>query len=87
VFANPITGNMPNIWGIPVVATNTLPVGKFLVGAFDMAAGIFDRMNATVEVSRSHSDNFTKNMVTILAEERLALAIFRPASLVYGTFA
>jgi HK97 family phage major capsid protein len=87
VFANPVTGNMPNIWGIPVVATNTLPVGKFLVGAFDMAAGIFDRMNATVEVSRSHSDNFVKNVVTILAEERIALAIFRPASLVYGTFA
>jgi HK97 family phage major capsid protein len=86
VFGNPLSGNRPNIWGVPVVTTNSMAVGKFLVGSYTMGAAIFDRQNATVEMSNSHGDNFTKNMVTILAEERIALAIFRPASLVYGSF-
>ena len=28
----------PTLWGLPVVATNTMTAGKFMVGAFDMAA-------------------------------------------------
>lgn len=86
VFGNPQNGNTPNIWGIPVVVTNSITSGKFLVGAFTMGAAIFDRKDATIELSRSHSDNFTKNMVTILCEERLALATFRGASFVTGIF-
>ena len=39
---------------------------------------IFDRMGVTVRQSDSHSDYFILNKVAILAEERLALAVFRP---------
>lgn len=74
------------LWGLPVVATQAMTEDKFLVGAFDLAAQIFDRQDATVEVSTEDADNFTKNKVTIRAEERLALAIYRPAALVYGDF-
>lgn len=72
------------LWGLPVVPTQAMTVDKFLVGAFDMAAQIFDRQDATVEVSTEDQDNFIKNKVTIRAEERLALAIYRPEALVYG---
>jgi len=72
------------LWGLPVVPTQAMGVDKFLVGAFDLAAQIFDRQNATVEVSTEDQDNFVKNKVTIRAEERLALAIYRPEALVYG---
>ena len=75
------------MWRLPVVDTNAMPAGKFMLGAFDMAAQVFDREDATVEVSTEDADNFTKNMVTIRAEERLALAVFRPQSFVYGSFA
>ncbi len=72
------------LWGLPVIETQAMGVDKALVGAFDLAAQIFDRQDATVEVSTEDQDNFVKNKVTIRAEERLALAIYREAALVYG---
>ena len=72
------------LWGLPVVETQAMTVDKAMVGAFDMAAQIFDRQDATVEVSTEDANNFTENKVTIRAEERLALAIYRPEALVYG---
>lgn len=72
------------LWGLPVIETQAIGVDKSLVGAFDLAAQIFDRQDATVEVSTEDQDNFIKNKVTIRAEERLALAIYRPQALVYG---
>lgn len=84
LIGNPQGTLSPTLWGLPVVATQAMGVDKFLVGAFDMAAQLFDRQDATVEVSTEDADNFTKNKVTIRAEERIALAIYRPEALVYG---
>lgn len=84
IVGNPQGMLSPSLWGLPVVATQAMTVDKFLTGAFNMGAQIFDRQNATVEVSTEDGDNFTKNKVTIRAEERLALAIYRPEAFVYG---
>ena len=84
LIGNPQGTLNPTLWGLPVVATQAMGEDKFLVGAFDLAAQIFDRQDATVEVSTEDQDNFVKNKVTIRAEERLALAIYRPEALVYG---
>ena len=84
IWSDPHVNNGMNIWGLPVVDTTAIAAGKFLCGAFKMAGQVFDREDAAVEVSSEDSDNFRKNLVTILAEERLALAIFRPESFVYG---
>lgn len=87
VWVNVGTGASPQLWRLPVVDTNAIPAGNFLVGAFNMAAQVFDREDANVQVSTEDGDNFIKNMVTIRAEERLALAVYRPESFVYGPFA
>lgn len=84
LIGNPQGTVSPTLWGLPVVATQAMGVDKALVGAFNLAAQIFDRQDATVEVSTEDGDNFTKNKVTIRAEERLALAIYRPQAIVYG---
>lgn len=84
VWADPRINNGQNLWGLPVVDTSAMASGKFMTGAFNMAAQTFDREDAAVEVSTEDSDNFRKNMVTILAEERLAFAVHRPESFVYG---
>jgi HK97 family phage major capsid protein len=86
IWVNVSDGGVQRMWKLPVIDTNAMPAGEFLVGAFDMAAQVFDREDAGVEVSTEDADNFTKNMVTIRAEERLALAVYRPESFVHGTF-
>lgn len=86
IFSNPHTVESNRIWGLDVVPTVAMAQGQFMVGAFNMAAMIWDRNDATVEVSREHSDFFIRNMVAILCEERLALTVFRPLALVYGGF-
>jgi HK97 family phage major capsid protein len=73
------------LWGLPVVATPAIAAGSFLVGAFDSAAQIFDRMELDLLLSMEHGSNLTKNEVTILCEERIALAVKRPAALITGT--
>lgn len=87
IWANVGTGVSPQLWRLPVVDTNSIPAGHALVGAFNMAAQVFDREDANVQVSTEDGDNFVKNMVTIRAEERLALVVYRPESFVYGPFA
>ena len=73
----------PTLWGLPVVATQAIAQDKFLTGAFQMGAQVFDRWDARIEAAYV-DDDFIRNLVTILAEERLALAVYRPEAFIYG---
>ncbi|WP_082553958.1 phage major capsid protein [Rhizobium sp. Leaf453] len=84
ILGGPGSGAQPLLWRLPVVETQAMTVDKFLVGAFNMAAQIFDREDAHVDISTEDADNFTKNLVTIRAEERLALAVYRPEAFIKG---
>lgn len=83
IIGNPQGTAAPTLWGLPVVATQAITVGHFLTGAFKLGAQVFDRWSAAIETGYEN-DDFTKNLVTILAEERLALAVYRPESFIYG---
>lgn len=84
IFANPLALAGPVLWGRPVVPTKRIGAGNFMVGAFKLAGQIFDRMETEVRISDQDRDNFIKNMLTVRAEKRLALAIRRPGALVKG---
>lgn len=86
IIGNPQGTLSPTLWSLPIVATQAIAVDKFLVGAFKLGAQVFDAWQARVEVSTENQDDFIKNMVTILAEERLALAVYRPEAFVFGDF-
>jgi HK97 family phage major capsid protein len=86
LFANPQNGTEPRLWRLPVVETQAQTVDTFTVGAFKLGAQIFDREDANVEISTEDQDNFIKNLVTIRAEERLALAVYRPQAFIKGAF-
>jgi HK97 family phage major capsid protein len=86
IIANPQSLLGPQIWGLPVIPTNSMTASNFLVANGTQAAQIWDRQQAAVELSREDGDNFKKNMVTILAEERLALTVYRPSALIKGVF-
>lgn len=86
LFANPTNLAGPRLWGLPVVATPAIDAGTFVTGSLRMAAQIFDRQDATIEVSTEDRDNFVRNAVTVLCEERLGFAIFRPEAIISGDF-
>ena len=75
------------LWRLPVVWTNALTAGTFVVGALETAAMLWDRMEPEVAVSDQDRDNFIKNMLTIRAEERVAFAVKRPAAIITGSLA
>lgn len=72
------------LWGKPVITTNAMASGHFLVGS-SMQAQIWDRMGVEVAISTEHSTYFTENKVAIRVEERLALAVYRPSAFIYGS--
>lgn len=86
IWVNVQEGGVQRMWKLPVIDSNAVPENEFLVGAMNIAAQVFDREEAAVEVSTEDGDNFRTNMVTIRAEERLALAVYRPESFVHGEF-
>lgn len=86
LFSAFTSGATARLWGLNVVESDAIPAGQFLVGAFNVAAEIRDRQQATIDVSTEDGDNFQKNMTTIRVEKRLMLNVYRPASFVHGSF-
>lgn len=86
IIGNPQGNISPTLWGLPVVTTQAIAVDKFLTGAFRLGAQIFDRWLARVEIATENEDDFVKNLITMLCEERLALAVYRPEAFIYGDF-
>jgi HK97 family phage major capsid protein len=84
IYGDPASAAVPQLWGLPVVATKAMARNQFLVGAFQMAATIWDRSDATIELSREHSDFWVRNLLAILVEERLCLTVYRSDALLYG---
>ncbi len=79
--SGPFNGpQVPTLWGLPVVVTPSIVANTGFTGAFDSAAQVFRRGGVRVEVSNSHADFFTRNLTAIRCEERLALAVYRPAA-------
>jgi len=87
LIGNPQGTLAPTLWNRPVVATQAMTVGQFLAGAFQLGAQIFDREDAAVVIATENEDDFVNNLVTILIEERLALAVYRPEAFVKGALA
>ena len=70
---------IPNIWGIPVCVSASITSGTVIVGAFKTCASVVTNGGVSVEAVNTNEDDFVKNLMTIRAEERLALAVRRPA--------
>lgn len=89
-FAGPYGNNQPgggtysgNYWGLRVVVTQAQTQNTALVGAFGLGAEVVRRTGVTVTMTNSDQDDFIRNLVTILAEERVGLRVIRPAA--FGT--
>jgi hypothetical protein len=72
------------MWGVPLIPSAALAQGTALVGDFEIGALLLIRTGLQVLLSDSDQDDFTKNKVTLLAELRAALPVFRPAAFCDG---
>lgn len=69
------------LWGLPVVETTSITAGSAFIGAFRAAAALIRRGDGvTVEMTNSNEDDFLRNLIALRAEERAALAVYRPAA-------
>lgn len=80
-FGGPQAITQRTLWGLPVIESESQAAGEALVGDFAKAV-LWDREETTVTITDSHADFFIRNLVAILAEERLAFAVTRPAAFV-----
>lgn len=74
-------GTAQVLWGIPVVETEAVPAGTGYVGDWRKAV-LWDREQATIQVTDSHLDFFVRNLVAILAEMRAAFGVLQPSAFV-----
>lgn len=73
-------GNPGNsLWGVRVVQTPAMPAGSILVGYFGPeVANTLRREGISMQMSNQNGSNFVDGEVTLRAEERLGLAVYRP---------
>lgn len=76
----------PPLWGQRTVVTPAIAAGTALVGSYRMAATMYRKGGVRVEAATQHASDFTSNLVTVRAEERVALAMRVPLGFCKVTF-
>lgn len=77
-------GLVPLLWGLPVVASNSVTQGQMICAASD-AMMLWQRQGVAVEMFEQDDTNVQKNLITIRAEMRAAFSVFRAAAIRAGT--
>jgi HK97 family phage major capsid protein len=80
-FGGPGRMGTPILWGLPVAEDMALTAGVAYVADWSMAV-VWDREQARVLMTDSHSDYFIRNILVLLAELRAAFGILRPSAFV-----
>lgn len=81
LYGGPSALGTPRAWGLPIIEGEPIPQGIALTGDFRNCI-LWDREQAAIQMSDSHSDFFVRNLVALLAEMRAAFGILRPAGIV-----
>jgi HK97 family phage major capsid protein len=79
-------GGESRLWRVPVIVTNAVQAGDFLMGDWTMGATLYERESMAVRVADQHADLFVKNGIVLLGEERAAFAIELPKAFAKGSF-
>lgn len=83
-YGNGQLTRQPGLWGLNTVITNAVTAGTVLVGAFRQGATVVTKAGdgTRVEIVTGDHDDRTSNRVTVIVEERLALATRYPGAFV-----
>lgn len=79
LLANPgaSVDQLTTLWGLRVVVSEAMTQNTLLVGDFRQAV-VADRMQSEIFVTDSHNDWFVRNLLAVLAEERLGFGVLDP---------
>lgn len=72
-------------WGLTQVHSTAIAAGTAML-VDPMAVAVLDRQQVTSYMTDSHASNFTSNILTLLLEARLGLALFDPKGVCKITF-
>jgi HK97 family phage major capsid protein len=72
-------------WGLTQVRSTAVASGTAVL-IDPMAVAVLDRQQVTAYMTDSHASNFVSNILTLLLEARLGLAVFDPAGICAVTF-
>lgn len=72
-------------WGLTQVHSTAIASGTAML-LDPLTVAVLDRMQATAYMTDSHASNFTSNLLTLLLEMRVGLALFAPAGVCKVTF-
>ncbi len=84
ILGDPGSAAPPVLFGLPVVASNSMVSGSVWVGSLSQAATKHDRESITLDLSDSDENNFQLQLVSVRAIRRLALTVEKPAAARYG---
>lgn len=78
-------GSVPTVWGLQRVVTNAVSAGTALL-IDPMAVAVLDSGAIAAYLTDSHASNFTSNILTLLLETEVGLALFDPKGAAKVTF-
>lgn len=83
-YGNGQNAQQPGLWGLNTVITSSIAAGTVLVGAFKQGASVITKQGdgQRVELVTGDHDDRISNRVTVIVEERLALATRVPGAFV-----
>lgn len=83
IMAGTLNGAAVNgsLWGMRLVAVPALTQGTAYVGDFSTGVMLFSRSTTDVYLSDSHADNFLRNILVLLAEQRALATVPEPNAL------
>lgn len=83
IYSSGQMSDTPPIWGMSnIIQTTSIPAGTALVGAGRVGATVYRKGGIRVEAANTNEDDFVRNVFTVLAEERLMLAVRQPSAFV-----
>ncbi|RZH03147.1 phage major capsid protein [Acinetobacter pittii] len=85
IFGSPGAAVQPVLWGLPVILSAAMTLGKYWVGNLTLGVSAFIREDVAVELSTEDGDNFIKNLCTVRAEMRACCGVAIPDACAGGS--
>lgn len=78
IWGNPSEAGPERLWGVPVVQTVAAAENTITAGDYANFATLFIKRGIDIAVSDSHAHYFTRGMLAVRADMRMAMVHFRP---------